>query len=99
LEKDAQAEVESLRQAAWNEYLSPMQSEREEAVALMEAVALENPDIDTIPKVTMELKTASTLFRRTIMASARRTAMAVRGREGDAIRQLDKFIQSYGETN
>ena len=82
LERELRTEVERTREEAWDAYQAPIRAEREQALAIVEAVAADgHADLDAVLE---ELRSAEPPSRRLIASTARRALVALRGREGSA---------------
>jgi pyruvate/2-oxoglutarate/acetoin dehydrogenase E1 component len=94
LEREARTEVETIREAAWDAYLAPIEADREHALAIIEEAAAESGvDLDAI---VAELRSTEPPTRRLVASSARRTLVALRGQGS---RELATFIESYRKQN
>jgi 2-oxoisovalerate dehydrogenase E1 component len=90
LEREARTKVERTREAAWDAYVAPIQTDREQALAIIEAVAAENGvDLDGI---VAELRSTEPPTRRLVASTARRALAALRGQSA---RELATFVESY----
>jgi 2-oxoisovalerate dehydrogenase E1 component len=90
LEREARIEVERIREAAWDAYVAPIQTDREQALAIIEAAAAENGvDLDGI---VAELRSTEPPTRRLVASTARRALVALRGQRA---RELVTFVESY----
>src|SRR2546429_434943 len=78
-------------------YQAPSRAEREQAVAMVEAVAADGQaDLDAVLE---ELRSAEPPSRRLIASTARRALVALRGRDGSARDELAAFVESYAKQN
>jgi 2-oxoisovalerate dehydrogenase E1 component len=97
LERAARTEVERTREEAWDAYVAPIQVERDQALAILEAAAAESSgDLDAIVS---ELRSTEPPTRRLVASSARRALVALRGHEGAARDELAAFVESYAKRN
>jgi len=97
LERELRTEVERTREEAWDAYQAPIRAEREQALAIVEAVAADaQADLDAVLE---ELRSAEPPSRRLIASTARRALVALRGREGSARDELAAFVESYAKRN
>ena len=97
LERELRTEVERTREEAWDAYQAPIRAEREQALAIVEAVAADDQaDLDAVLE---ELRSAEPPSRRLIASTARRALVALRGREGSARDELAAFVESYAKRN
>src|SRR3989440_8781626 len=90
LEREARSQVERTREAAWDAFVAPIQADREQALAIIEAAASESGvDLDA---VTEELRSTEPPTRRLVASTARRALAALRGHPA---RELATFVESY----
>lgn len=99
LEKETLAEVEAERKAAWDEYLKPIESDRDKLLAIYERLSPETPDKAALDEQIKALKRAPQLFRRVVMSSARRTLYTLRGHQSPGKKDLTAFIDGYQADN
>ena len=97
IEQTALSDVERAQQAAWQQYLSPIESDRNSLVELLTQVQELN-QTDFIPQEIESLKSTPALFRRTVASCARRVRMKMRAKGLD-YQTLESFIQKYQATN
>ena len=94
LEREARTEVERIREAAWEAYIAPIEADREQALAILDATATESGvDLDAI---IAELRSTEPPTRRLVASTARRALVALRGRGS---RELATFVESYLKHN
>ena len=94
LEREARVEVERIREAAWDAYVAPIETDRDHALEVLEQAAGESGvDLDAIVS---ELRAADPPTRRLVAGAARRALVAVRGRGS---RALTMFVESYRKQN
>ena len=97
LERELRTEVERTREEAWDAYQAPIRAEREQALAIVEAVAADGQaDLDAVVE---ELRSTEPPSRRLIASTARRALAALRGREGSSRDELSAFVESYAKRN
>jgi pyruvate/2-oxoglutarate/acetoin dehydrogenase E1 component/TPP-dependent pyruvate/acetoin dehydrogenase alpha subunit len=97
LERELRSEVERTREEAWDAYQAPIQAEREQALAVLEAAAADG-DADLEP-IVGELRSTEPPTRRLIASAARRALVALRGGESSARDELAAFVESYAKHN
>src|SRR5581483_7990486 len=96
-ERSDRAEVEAIRERAYEAFQAPIRRERDEAIALIEAAA-EDAGVDQSELVTA-LRAESDLNRRLIHTAAFRALVAVRGRESAARDALAAFVERSRREN
>ena len=97
IERTERADVERVREEAWEAYQSPIRDDRERALsAILEAAREASLDLSPIVD---ELRSAEAPSRRLVAAAARRALVALRGHEGPARAELAAFVESYAKQN
>ena len=96
-ERRDRAEVEAIRERAYEAFQTPVRAERDEAVGLIEAAANES-GIDLGASLT-ELRDATDVNRRLIHSVAFRALVALRGDEGAAHGELAAFVERSRRDN
>ncbi|TMC72263.1 MAG: transketolase [Chloroflexi bacterium] len=97
LERAARAEVERIREDAWDAYLAPIRTDREQALPILETAAAESEvDLDAI---VAELRSTEPPSRRLVASAARRALVALRGRDGPARDELAALVEAYRRRN
>jgi pyruvate/2-oxoglutarate/acetoin dehydrogenase E1 component len=108
LERESRADVERIREEAWDAYVAPIRRDRDQALAIIESVAADSgADLDTI---IAELRTTEPPTRRLVASSTRRALAALRmgwapfdeaegRRRTVASVPLAKFIEAYRKEN
>jgi pyruvate/2-oxoglutarate/acetoin dehydrogenase E1 component/TPP-dependent pyruvate/acetoin dehydrogenase alpha subunit len=94
MERTSRADVERIREEAWDAYLAPILAEREQALAILEAAAEGEADLDAIVE---ELRSTDPPTRRLIASTARRALAALRGSDGPAREELAAFVEAYAK--
>lgn len=99
LEEEARAEVLQMRTEAWQEFLRPMQAEREELLAIYKEIA----DGSGVPEGFKTLRESLVRYpainRKSVLASARRSAYALRNYGGQGKPELLRFIEKMRAEN
>jgi pyruvate/2-oxoglutarate/acetoin dehydrogenase E1 component len=96
-ERAARAEVERIREDAWESYQEPIRADRERALAALEAAADESGiDLDAIVG---ELRSTEPPTRRLVASTTRRALAELRGQEGPALAELADLVKAYLERN
>ena len=108
LERSARTDVERIREEAWDAYLAPARTERDQALTIIDAAAAESGvDLDPIAD---ELRVAEPPSRRLVASTARRALAALRrdwnpSDEAEGRRRtlasvpLAKFVEAYLKQN
>ena len=96
MERTSRADVERIREEAWDAYLAPIHAEREQALAILEAAAEGEADLDAIVE---ELRSTDPPTRRLIASTARRALAALRGSDEPAREELAAFVEAYAKQN
>lgn len=99
LEREALAEVNRLREAAWDDLMNPIIDERAKALSLYEALLSETEQTDAVGQALQQLKRAPNLARRTISSSIKRTLIQLREESSAAKQNLEAFLKSYEADN
>ncbi|MCB8987959.1 MAG: transketolase [Ardenticatenaceae bacterium] len=86
IERNAKKLVENVKVKAWKAYTLPFHKERDEAVALMQAVAADSAEAD-------ELSKKQTPYRRDILTAVHNTLIATRKRPSPARARLAQWHQ------
>src|SRR6059036_1614545 len=96
-ERTERAEVERIREAAWDANLAPILADRERALVAIEAAARES-DTD-LAEIVDELRTAEAPSRRLVAATAARALVALSRAGGPRRAGLAAFVQAYRAEN
>lgn len=99
IEENARVFVESEKQHAWDAYIAPLERERDELIAILEALGAKTDRIEICQKATTELKRAPTLYRRTIQSVMKRVLFQMTDIEQDLKRPLIRHIERYETFN
>jgi len=99
IEAEAQKEAETAKNDAWEEYLRPLETERKEALALLESLASKTGRQDLCMKTSQELQRSPTLFRRNIQSGLKRLLFQMSDIEQDTKLSLIRFIERYEAIN
>ena len=109
IEREARAEVERIREDAWEAYLAPIRADREQALAIVEAAAAEGAV--RLDAIVDELRSTEPPTRRLVASTTRRALAAFGGEEWRSLdeaaqrqrtrasRQLAAFVESYRKRN
>jgi len=97
IERSERADVERVREDAWEAYQAPIHDDRERALSAIEPAGREaNVDLSAIVE---ELRSSEAPSRRLVAAAARRALVALRGHDGPARAELAAFVESYMKQN
>jgi pyruvate/2-oxoglutarate/acetoin dehydrogenase E1 component/TPP-dependent pyruvate/acetoin dehydrogenase alpha subunit len=96
-ERSERAEVERVREQAWEAYLAPIRADRERA--LVAIAAAEREAAADFSAITAELRSDESPSRRLVASTARRALVALRGHDGAAWAELAAFVESYAKAN
>src|SRR5437870_5595877 len=96
-ERTERAEVERIREAAWDANLAPILADRERALVAIEAAARES-DTD-LAEIVDELRSAEAPGRRLVAATAARALVALSRAGGPRRAGLAAFVQAYRADN
>src|SRR5213593_952092 len=97
IERTERADVERIREEAWEAYQAPIRDDRERALSAIEQAGREaNADLS---RIVDELRSAEASSRRLVAAAARRALVALRGHDGPARAELAAFVESYMKQN
>lgn len=95
LEDNAREEVERERKIAWEEFLAPMQKERDQLVTILETIADHTQNTASLSQAINGLKRLPALNRKAIISTARRVLVDLVHEEPVGKRELIQFTQSY----
>lgn len=98
LEDAAREEVERERKQAWQDFLEPMQQERDQLIGILERVAGEASDGSPILTAVISLKRLPALNRKAIISTARRVLVDLIHDQPSIKEELLTFIDSYKAT-
>ncbi len=97
IERTERADVERVREEAWDACQAPIRDDRERALSAIDQAAREaNVDLSEIIE---ELRSSDAPSRRLVTAAARRALVALRGHDGPARAELAAFVESYAKQN
>ena len=81
IEADSHREVEEARKRAWQNYLSPIQEERQEVIQMIDRIAASSKEAARLAEIKNILRSIPTPLRRDNMAAVRDVLIAVRGED------------------
>ncbi len=97
LEKDIKKDVRQGKKRAWDNYLNPILSERDEAVSLMEKVVSSHDETIFVKNDIEKLKAEKELYRKDILETVRKTLRAVLKANSADITALDSWYKTYSQ--
>ena len=95
LEKDIKKAVRDGKKAAWSTFINPILSERNEAVAILEALVASSPNGIFIGKLISDLKALEEPLRRDILSTCRKALRFVLGETTQEKANLQNWINNY----
>jgi len=97
LERSDRAEVERIRERAWDAYQTPIRADRDRALRFVRAAA-DEAGVD-VAEITAELRASTDLGRRLVQSTAVRALVALRGHDGSARADLAAYVAEYRREN
>ncbi len=98
-EKEDRRVVEEQRKAAWQAFSAPMQSERDQVLALLDDVVQSNPQADQLPKIRAGLAGINNPIRRDAYAALHAALRATRQQNSPARHKLLAWKQAQDALN
>lgn len=95
IESEVQKEVEQAKDEAWTEYLKPLETERDEAISLLESIGSRTDKEDLCQKAAQELKRQPALFRRNVQSTLKRVLIQMLDVSHDDKLPLIRFIERH----
>ena len=99
IEREVGLQVEEQRAAAWQEYLAPISKDREQLMAIYDRIADSAINAEQVKDAKRLLQRLPALLRRSVMTSARRTALDLRREDPALTAPLKNFIAAYHKEN
>lgn len=99
IEDDALKAAELAKSEAWDDYLKPLERERQDAISMLEKLGNSIGKQDVCNKVSQELQRAPTLFRRNVQSSLKRLLYQLADLDHDSKMPLIRFIERYESVN
>jgi 2-oxoisovalerate dehydrogenase E1 component len=99
IEEDAISSVESAKNEAWNDYIKPLEQERDEAIGVLEKVGFQTGRTELCAKLSQELKRQPVLFRRNIQSSLKRALFQMTDIQQEEKIPLIRHIERYETFN
>ncbi|MDA0779226.1 MAG: thiamine pyrophosphate-dependent enzyme [Bacteroidetes bacterium] len=84
LEEKAITAVREAKTSAWDAYLAPIQAEQKDAQILLQQVAQEFPDTNTLTALASSLSKKSLVYRKSIYTAVRETLFLTKGKNTQA---------------
>lgn len=92
--------VESISAEMWKRYTTPLFSERDAAVTLIENLKSEfSREAEMLESLVQQLKTAITVNRKLVQSTVSRALLVVRFEQGASKTAAQNFLKSYNEKN
>lgn len=95
IEENARQNAQQGRNAAWKKFNQSIKNQMNEAVELMEDVAAEGIEADTVNNAIATLKSTIDPIRKDIIKAAKTVLRAMRGNSFDALDRLHIFTENY----
>ena len=99
MEAEARKQVDVWRDEAWQEYLAPLEAERNGVIALYDRLKAESGHADLVARAAQELLRTPALMRRTIQSSMKRMMLALRDEATGAKEELRNLLTNYAQEN
>jgi 2-oxoisovalerate dehydrogenase E1 component len=99
IEDDAIKSVETAKNNAWNDYITPLEQERDEAIRILESIGTQTGREDMCSKLSQELKRQPALFRRNIQSTLKRALFLMTDIDHDEKLPLIRHIERYETFN
>ena len=97
IERTERADVERIREEAWEAYQAPIRADRDRALRFVKAAA-DEAGVD-VGAITEELRGATDLSRRLVQRTAVRALAALRGTGGTARAEVAAYVAEYRREN
>jgi 2-oxoisovalerate dehydrogenase E1 component len=98
-EKEAKDFVRQCQKEAWNEFISPILKENEEARKIFEEIAKESPRKDEIKKISEDLKRSLDNNRKVIMQAVYEVLRITRDEKSGSRNKLTDWLRNFKEEN
>jgi pyruvate/2-oxoglutarate/acetoin dehydrogenase E1 component/TPP-dependent pyruvate/acetoin dehydrogenase alpha subunit len=99
IERDTAARVETSKSEAWDDYVKPLEAERDEAVQLLRDFGGKVNREELCQKLAQELMRQPTLFRRNIQSTLKRALFQMTDLSQDEKRPLIRYIERFETFN
>jgi TPP-dependent pyruvate/acetoin dehydrogenase alpha subunit len=99
IEIEAQRAAETAKDEAWQDYLKPLETERDEAINLLTSLGSKTGREDICSKAGQELRRQPALFRRNIQSTLKRLLYQMTDVPQDDKLSLIRFIERYETFN
>ena len=99
IEDHAMNAVESAKNDAWNDYVTPLEKERDEAIGVLEAIGNKTDRVELCQKLSQELKRQPALFRRNVQSALKRALFQMTDVSQDEKLPLIRHIERYETFN
>ena len=99
IEKIGKKEVNDAKKAAWEAYLNPIKTERNEVVELLQQIATASSNASFIQPLIDGLKSNTEPLRKDIISTAKKTLRIVRNEKISAKSELSTWLKNAAELN
>lgn len=99
MELQAKQDAENMRQAAWDDFLAPIEKERATLLNILSKLNEQSGEIDAVTKTARDLQRLPVLNRRSLHAAARRLLTELRHDSNDHKEALRDFVYNYHKEN
>jgi len=93
IEKESRELVENIRAEAWEAYITPIRSEVNQVVEILESVCSSSSQASELIHIRQHLSRVAVPYRRHILVAIREALIALKDEEGDCQRKLISFKQ------
>lgn len=98
IEKEAKKEVSQAKRNAWNDYLSPIKSEKNQLLAILDQILLKSENKAFINNLKNKLEQLDTIDRSIILDTARKSLVFLHSEQFEAKTTLQQWIANYKAT-
>ncbi|MCX6119604.1 MAG: thiamine pyrophosphate-dependent enzyme [Proteobacteria bacterium] len=99
LEKDAIDFVDSQKSIAWNDYITPIEKERAEAIEVLSKLGRSTGEEELCAGIAAELKKVPSLFRRNIQSSLKKAQFQLGHISTDKKLEFLRYLDRYADVN
>ncbi len=93
IEKESRELVENIRAEAWEAYITPIRSEVNQVVEILESICSSSSQASELIHIRQHLTRVAVPYRRHILVAIREALIALKDEEGDCRRELISFKQ------
>jgi pyruvate/2-oxoglutarate/acetoin dehydrogenase E1 component/TPP-dependent pyruvate/acetoin dehydrogenase alpha subunit len=99
MEAEARKQVDTWREEAWRDYLTPIEAERTRVVELYDRLKAASSRADVVERATQELLRSPSLMRRNMQSSMKRVLVALREESANEKEELRRMLAEYSAEN